>query len=52
MWVGSTALVEENGGKWNEELLLRYGGGGRDDLRLSTDWDRNESCGFCRSGQE
>ena len=52
MWVGSTALVKENGGRWNEELLLRYGGGGRDNLRLGADWDHNESCGFCRSGQE
>jgi hypothetical protein len=52
IWVGSTAFVKENGGRWNEELLLRYGGGGRDNLRLSADWDRNESWGFCGSGQE
>ena len=52
MWVGSTALVEENGGAWNEELLLRFGGSGRDNLRLSADWNRNESCGFCGREQE
>ena len=52
MWVGSTALVEENGGSWNEELLLRLGVGGRDNLRLDAAWNRNESCGFCGRGQE
>lgn len=52
MWIGSTALVKQNGGTWNEELLLRYGSGGRDNLRLNADWDRNENCGFCGRGQE
>jgi hypothetical protein len=52
MWIGSTALVQENGGSWNEELLLRFGVGGRDNLRLSADWNRNEGCGFCGRGQE
>jgi sulfur-carrier protein adenylyltransferase/sulfurtransferase len=52
MWIGSTTIVKENGGSWNEELLLRLGSGGRDNLRLKADWDRNEDCGFCGSGQE
>lgn len=47
MWIGARALVEENGGIWNEEMLLRHGSGGRDNLRLNADWDRNENCGFC-----
>jgi hypothetical protein len=51
MWVGSTTLVKENGGSWNEELLLQFGSGGRDSLRLNADWDRNENCGFCGGEQ-
>jgi len=52
MWIGSTAVVKENGGTWNEKLLLRFGSGGRDNLRLNADWDRNENCGFCGRCQE
>jgi len=51
MWIGSTALMEENGGAWNGELLSRFGVEGRDNLRLCADWNRNEDCGFCRRGQ-
>jgi len=47
IWIGSMALAKHNGGTWNEELLLRYGSGGRDNLRLSADWDRKEDCDFC-----
>ncbi len=47
IWIGSMALAKHNGGIWNEELLLRYGSGGRDNLRLSADWDRKENCDFC-----
>lgn len=52
IWIGSMALTKQNGGTWNEELLLRYGSGGRDNLRLNADWDRKENCDFCRRGQE
>ena len=41
-------MPSENGGNWNEELLLRYGGGGRDNLRLSADWDRKRKLRFLR----
>jgi len=52
MRIGSTAFVEENGGTWNGELLSRLGVGGRDNLRLCADWNRNEGCGFCGRGQQ
>jgi len=52
IWIGSMALAKQNGGTWNEELLLRYGSGGRDNLRLNAEWDRRENCDFCGRGQE
>jgi hypothetical protein len=52
IWIGSMALAQQNGGTWDEEMLLRYGSGGRDNLRLNADWDCKENCDFCGRGQE
>jgi molybdopterin/thiamine biosynthesis adenylyltransferase len=47
MWVGSTQLLEENSGKWNDELFRDLDISGRENLRASIPWEVHEQCSYC-----
>ena len=47
MWVGSTQVLEDNGGKWNSEWLRDLGIDGRENSRASSPWEIHEQCSYC-----
>ena len=47
MWVGSTQVLEDNGGKWNDEWFRDLGISGREHLRASGPWKLDEQCSYC-----